>query len=342
MKKYSIFLLVAILSPYAYAKLQATSFPKTYADTTFTERVAIATEGYKPFMNQSAYTELNIVPGEEIFTDHMIAQDEAAAQQQAQDAQSLSTQEYCLKYPSDTTKCSQSGTTSTQTTQTTPTNNPSTPWTGNTIGGGVVVENNSVTGGSCYPAAKDRHLGNKIYTTGKYEKISPAFEKAMITVFRKEGTCGTLKNDPCGYTCFGIGSGPKCAGVVINTRAEAEDWYYDHIWQKYKIGKLPDVISSDYFLASMASGPGTAGKQFRSFLGLPPAKASATVDDSMVRAVNNYSGDIHNNWLNKRDAFLQAVAQKRYKGSVSRGYSNAIELKRKNGCHVRPAEQISR
>jgi surface antigen len=331
MKKYSVFLLL-LLSPYAYAKLQATGFPKTYADTTFSERIANATEGYKPFMNKSAYIELDIVPGEEIFTDHMIAQNAADTAQQEQDAKTLSTAEYCLKYPSDSAKCPQTATTTTVNTG---------PWTGKTIGGGVVIENNSVTGGSCYPAAKDRHMSNKILTSGRYEKISPAFEKAMITVFRKEGRCGTVKNDPCGYTCFGIGSGPKCAGVVINTREEAEDWYYSHIWQKYNIGKLPDVISSDYFLASMGSGPGTAGKQFRSFLGLP-AKTSGMVDDSMVRAVNNYSGDIHNNWMDKRDAFLQAVAQKRYKGSVSRGYANAIELKRKNGCHVRPDEPLYR
>ena len=328
MKKYSIFLLAVVLSPYAYAKLQATSFPKTYADTTFSERIANATEGYKPFMNQSAYTELNIVPGEEIFTDHMIAQDEAATQQQEHDAQTLSTYEYCLKYPSDTTKCSQPEPTQTTT------------WTGNTIGGGIVIENNFVVGGSCYPPAKDKHLSNKILTTGKYEKISPAFEKALMTVFRKEGKCGTIENDPGGYTCYGVAS-KFSSGFIPKSRAEAEDYYYEHFWQKYKIGKLPDVISGDYFLACMASGPGTAGKQFRSFLGLP-ASTSGIVDDNMVRAVNNYSGDIHNNWMNKRDVFLQAVARKRYQGSISNGYSNAIELKRKNGCHVRPTETISR
>ena len=327
MKKYSVFLLL-LLSPYAYAKLQATGFPKTYADTTFSERIANATEGYKPFMNKSAYIELNIVPGEEPYTEHMIAQTAAAAEQQEHDAQTLSTTEYCLKYPSDSTKCPQ-------------TNTLTTIWTGQTIGGGAVIENNSVVGGSCYPAAKDRHFTNKILTSGRYEKISPAFEKALITIFRKEGTCGTVKNDICGYTCYGIGSSSNCSGIVVNSREEAEDYYYNHYWVKYKIGQLPDVISTDYMIACMASGPGTAGKQFRSFLGLP-AVANGTVDADMVRAVNNYNGDIHNNWMNKRDAFLQQVAQKVYKGSVSRGYANAIELKRKNGCHVRPAEPIYR
>ncbi len=327
MKKYSVFLLL-LLSPYAYAKLQATGFPKTYADTTFTERIANATEGYKPFMNKRAYMELDIVPGEEQYTDHMIAQAEAIAEQQEHDAQTLSTTEYCLKYPSDSARCPQATV-------------GSTPWTGQTIGGGLVIENNYVVNGSCYPAAKDRNFTNKILTSGRYEKISPAFEKALITIFRKEGSCGTIKNDPCGYTCYGIGSSANCSGVVVKNREEAEDFYYEHYWKKYKIGQLPDVISSDYMLACMASGPGTAGKQFRSFLGLS-ATENGTVDTSMVSAVNNYSGDIHNNWMNKRDAFLQRVAAQRYNGSVSRGYANAIELKRKNGCHVRPAEPLYR
>ena len=335
MKKYILFLLCPIvLSPYAYAKLQATSFPKTYADTTFVERVENATEGYKPFMNKSAYTELNIVPGEEIFTDRLIAEQEAMTEQQILDAQTLSTVEYCAKYPDDTIRCP-------QTTPTATVGSSHGIFSGKTIGGGVVAENNYVIHGSCYPAAKDRNFKNQILTTGKYESISPAFEKALITIFRKEGGCGTIKNDPCGYTCYGIGSSPKCAGVIVNSRAEAEDWYYQNYWLKYNIGQLPDVISPDYFIASMASGPGTAYNQFRSFLGLP-AKSQKTIDSDMIGAINNYNGDIHNNWMNKRDDFLQQVAQKRYNGSVSRGYKNAIELKRKNGCHVRPDEPLYR
>ena len=324
----------ALLSPYAYAKLQATSFPTTYADVSFTDRMANATAGYKPFMNQSAYTELNIEPGEEIFTDRLIAQQEAAVEQQLQDARTMNISEYCAKYPDDYTKCPQQ-----QTVAVTPPH--TTPFTGKTIGGGPVIENNIVTGGSCYPASKDRHFVNQILTTGKYENISPAFEKALITIFRKEGKCGTVKNDPCGYTCYGIGSGSSCGGVVVNSRAEAEDWYYQHYWVKYNIGKLPDVISTDYFLASMASGPGTAYKQFRSFLGLP-ATSGQNIDNDMIRAINNYNGDIHNRWMDKRDAFLQEVSRKRYNGALNNGYKNAIEIKRKNGCHVRPSEPLYR
>ena len=362
MKKTFVLLCCLVtLAHVAYAKLTVTKFPGTIDDMSFSSRMEIAAEGYKPFLDKSAYQELNIVPGEEIYTDHMIAVAEAEAEKNEE------REKYCTQHPEDKTKCpaktpsettttavanpaSQSNTYSSPTiveapvvnnnitTVTTPPVQSGT-YSSNTIGGGQVVENNIVVGGSCYPVAKDAHFTNKVLTTGKYEKIHPAFEKGLTTVFRKEGGCGTIKNDPCGYTCYGIGS--KCnGGTIVNSRGQAEDIYYKKYFANYKIDKLPDVISTDIFLASMASGPGTALSQFRDFLGLP--KSTKSVDEAMINAVKNYQGDIHNKWMDRRDAFLQAVAKKRYNGSVSRGYKNAIEIKRKNGCHVRPTEPLYR
>ena len=342
----TIFILYGVLYAtfnVAYADLSATSFPGTIDDISFVSRVENLTDGYKPFLDKKAYQELEIIPGEEIYTDHMIAVQEAEEEQQNIDTQTMNISEYCTKYPDDETKCE-----SRQDTQITIKPTPQnkyeqtyTPqYSGYTIGGGPVIENNIVTGGSCYPPDHDNNFGDKILTTGKYEHIYPAFEKGLITVFRKEGECGTIKNDPCGYTCYGIGSGSKCSGVTVNSIAEAEDFYHDRYWKKYKIDRLPDVISADIFIACMASGPGTALSQFRKFLGLP--KKSSSVDDEMINAVKNYNGDIHNDWMDVRDKFLQDVAHKSYKGSVSKGYKNAIELKRKNGCHVRPKNPIYR
>lgn len=327
MKVSILVLLCGIVAPfYAHAELQATSFPKTYADVSFVDRVAIETEAYKPFMDKSVYQSLDIVPGEEIYTDHLIAQME-------DDASNI-----CSTTGGATGICQPIETTqpdlpSTQ--PTTPTQFVGPSYYGPTIGGGPVIENNIVTGGACYPAARDNNFANKIYTTGRYEHISPAFEKGLMTVFRKEGRCGTIKNDPCGYTCYGIGSSSKCSGVVVKNRTEAEDVYYNRFWKKYHLERLPDVISTDIFLAGMASGPSTAIKQFSRFLGISP---TTSINDDMINAVKNYTGDIHNRWLDKRDEFLQRVARERYNGSVSRGYKNAITLKRKNGCHVRPAQ----
>ena len=331
MKRLFCFIFVIGMIVPAHGKLSATSFPGTAQDLSFESRVEIAAEGYKPFLDRKAYQELNIAPEEEIYTDRMIANIESTEEQQNQDVKNLSKDEYCAKYPYDSNTCKQ---------PTTPVAQTPTVFSGKTIGGGDIVVNNYVSGGSCYPAAKDRHFPNTIYTTGKYEKIHPAFEKGLITVFRKEGTCGTIKNDPCGYTCYGIGSSSKCSGVVVKSRAEAEEIYYSKYWKNYNIDKLPDVIATDIFLASMASGPRTALSQFRRFLKI--GNKTTPVDEEMIKAVNNYNGDIHNDWMDYRDAFLQDVARRRYKGSVSNGYKNAIELKRKNGCHVQPTEPLYR
>ena len=342
MKKF-FFMICAILViiPVAYGRLFATKFPGTISDFSFKSRVENLTDGYKPFFDKKTYQELNIVPGEEIFTDHMIAVNEADAEQQKTDVQTMNISEYCAKYPNDE-KCKQP---SEPKTNSTPLNQPPQSISiGSvyeyTIGGGPVIENNFVTGASCYPADHDRNFPDKILTTGKFEKQYPALEKGLITIFRKEGKCGAIKNDPCGYTCYGIGSNPKCTGIVVHSRNEAENIYHDIYWKKYKIDKLPDVISTDVFLAGIASGPGTALSQFRRFLGLP--NKTSAVDNEMIAAVNNYKGDIHNDWLDVRDKFLQDIARRRYNNSVSNGYKNAIELKRKNGCHTRPQTPLYR
>ncbi|MCR5398712.1 MAG: hypothetical protein K6E68_04170, partial [Lachnospiraceae bacterium] len=71
-------------------------------------------------------------------------------------------------------------------------------------------------------------------------------------------------------------------------------------------------------------------------------KTATSINNNMINAVQNYNGDIHNNWMDVRNDFLQQVARNRYNGSVSRGYTNAIILKRKNGCHVQPTEPLTR
>ena len=356
MKRLFFFIFVIGTTIPAHGKLSASQFPTTAQDLSFKSRVEIAAEGYKPFLDKTAYQELNIVPGEEIYTDSMIAKIKSAEEQQKKDVQTMPLNEYCAKYPDDDTKCSKQETPELPAPEQRKTEQPApAPATqpepitsiikpsGQTIGGGAIIENNYVTGGSCYPAAKDRHFPNKIYTSGKYEKIHPAFEKGLISVFRKEGNCGTIKGDPCGYTCYGIGSSPKCCGVVVKSRAEAEEIYYSKFWKNYNIDKLPDVIATDVFLACMASGPGTALSQFRKFLGL--SKKTSSVDNEMIKAVNNYKGDIHNDWMNVRETFLMKVAYnylQKYGTDIRRGYQNSIELKRKNGCHVKPIEPLYR
>ena len=309
----TLFLIMFGVPGGAYAKIEPVQFPKTFNDIPLEDRIVVLTTGYKPFFDKSVYQELNVVPGEEAYTDAMVADMMAERERELNNPEPFP--ELSLEFADGE-------------------NNGSVYYDGTTIGGGPVVENNYVTGGSCYPAVKDKHFVNKILTTGKYEQISPAFEKALITVFRKEGGCGIIKNDTGGYTCFGITS--RYYPQVKNpgfSRADAEEIYYNNYWKNHHIYRLPDVISGDIFLAGIGSGPQSAIKQFSNFLGI---KSTPYINEEMINAVNNYNGDIHNRWLDYRAKYLEKVTRDTYNGTVAQGYRNAIILKRKNGCHVRP------
>ena len=333
--------------------LSATGFPGTFNDINFADRVEIKRIAYEPFQDMDAYKGL-VVDGEEYYTERSLAELEM---QRRQDLATMSHQQYCEKYPTDSEECDTDATTlsniidignapqpsTTPDLPTTPSYQPTESFTGRTIGGGTVTAKNHIHGGSCYPAAKSKVFTNKVLTTGQYENTLPAFEKAMITVFRKEGKCGIIPGDPCGYTCYGIGSGPNCLGHDIDvrnlTRAGAEKLYHDRIWAKYNYGKLPDVIAGDVFLAGMGSGPCTAIQQFRKFLGF---SKNCKIDDDVIRAAENYNGDIHNDWLDVRQKFLVDVAARKYQNRVLKGWMNGIQLKRENGCHVIPADPLYR
>ena len=338
MKK-SLFLTVFLLifANVAYGKLIATKFPGTVDDLSFSAKESMEQISYKPFLDKKAYQELNIVPGEEEYIDHTLAVLEAEAQQQTADANTMSFEEYCAKYYDIDSRCPQ---------HEEQTYGPIGPFTGTTIGGDSVVLNNSVIGGSCYPADHDSRYANKVFTTGRFEKISPAFEKALITIFRKEGTtCGTIPNDKGGFSCYGIASNAqKISPAVLAkyTIADAENLYYERFWKRYKLYELPDVISTDVFLAGMASGMGTAFGQFREFLGLKGT--STVIDDEMINAIKNYQGDIHNDWLDLREKFLMRVAAKYYpkQPNVKTAYKHSIIIKRKNGCHTQPVKPLYR
>ncbi|MBO7508747.1 MAG: hypothetical protein J6T57_00505 [Alphaproteobacteria bacterium] len=323
--------------------LSAAKFPRGADVLSFTDKMRLKSAGYRPFEDMAAYRGL-VVEGEEHFIERQMAMMEI---ERESDSENMSDAEYCEKYPLDSKRChvdseTLPGVIAGGNAPSTPVESPSDEnFMGQTIGGGVVVASNRTHGGSCYPAAKSDVFKNVVLTTGQYEKSLSPFEKAMITVFRKEGKCGLIKNDPCGYTCYGIGE--NCAGAGLDvrnmTRADAENLYHEKFWAKYNVGALPDVIAGDIFLASMASGPCTAIKQFRKFLGLGE---SCKIDSDVVAAVENYNGDIHNDWLNVRQKFLVDVAARRYNNSVLKGWMNAIKLKRENGCHVIPAEPLYR
>ena len=335
-----------------------TSFPKTAADLNNEDRIALLTAGYEPYKDLESYPEL-ILESEQEFLDREYA---LLEHEREEDLETMDQDEYCELYPFDEENCPQipglwDEIIAEMQEETVNDNTPALTGaicTEKTIGGNPVIANNHVVCGSCCAAAKSNHYKNIIYTTTRYDKTSPAFAKAMITLFRKEGRCGEIKNDPCGFTCYGIGE--KCLGKTAGlnrarlsrlSRAEAEDIYYKYIWEKYKIGSLPDVISPDIFLAVVGSGQSALGN-FRTFLGLPASYGA--IDSTVVDAVKNYRGDIHNRWINARKQRLIAIFNKnqqkpegqRYNRSVLTSWLHGIDLKRENGCHVVPREPLYR
>lgn len=314
--------------------LKPTSFPKTVADLSYEERFYLKNKNYEPYQELKAYNNL-VVESEEQF----IERQKALAEQENDKTVDNKTYYDIISWDDDNGGFFGKNTGK---------DVPKVPYSGYTIGGGTVVANNSVRSGACYPASKSKTHPNKILTTGKYEKISPAFEKAMITLFRKEGKCGELPGDECGYTCYGIGE--NCLGKTLNldrvalarlTRGEAEDIYYTHFWQKYNIGVLPDVISGDVFLAMMGSGPVTGIRHFRNFLGVN-SEPKDKLDENVVNAVANYNGDILQSWLNFYQQILVRSAAEKYDNRVLKGWMNGIALRRENGCHVIPKEPLLR
>ena len=343
--------LFLLLCATAHANLTAASFPETPDDISFAARVEFAMENYKPFLDKKAYQELGIVSGEEYFTDHLILSELEEEEQQAQDAQSMSREEYCENYPEDALLCPNNAATNIFATSYTPNANCVTDWT---IGRQPVTPNKYVTGGACYPpehAGKGRE--NRILTSGRYEFISPAFEKGMTVILRKEGSCGIKKGDPGGFTCLGIAwnfNKDKFSSIeeLKNiTYAQAEDYYYKYFWIKYKIYLLPDVISCYYLWAAMGSGPYWAYTNFRKFLGVKSYNKALQVTPDMVEAVKNYNGDITKDWMDKvRGPFLlhckNVYETQRDPGKKMGGFAWSITFQKENGCHVCPKNPLHR
>ena len=130
--------------------------------------------------------------------------------------------------------------------------NTTTPTNNAVIGSKSVKLGNNIIGGPCYSS----NIGS--LTTGQYEKISPAFEKAVQNIFQKEGACANV-GDGKGMTCFGITSADNREFFQNGfwklserqKRARAEDWYYKYYWVKPGIDKLPDSVSGDVFAMYM-------------------------------------------------------------------------------------------
>lgn len=347
----------------AIIKLEKTSFPKTIADVPRDARIENQRIGYAPYADKSAYTTIDIETEEEAMAREIEHLERIAEI----DAQNMSREQYCDKYPTDAERCTQTPGLEQQIiaigsaiptipiipgTPVAP-NAPNIPGTpvapaiagsgqlvGYSMSGQPVYANPTIVGGPCTPPeTDDTGWPNKIYTSGKYQSIDQGFEKIMTIVFRKEGRCGNDPDDAGGFTCFGISSRANPDIDVANlTRPKVEDIAYDRYYKKYNIDKLPDSIRDVVFLTMWGSGPAYI-KKFQRFLGV---SETGKIDDTTIAAAKNYQGDIRERYLDNRQQQLVEASKKGNNRKFLKGWMRGIKLYRKNGCHYPTQQPLKR
>ena len=338
--------------------LRPASFPTTSMDASFIERRDSAAAGYKPFSGRSAYHPIIIESEEQYMTRH-------AESVRRNDRATMTNTQYCEKYPLDDTTCPQTPTILDETIkigdrpQTTQTDKPaktekptvtqptkpapapvaSAQTVGTSLDGRPVVASQLVHNGPCTPPQRSKVFLNKILTSGQYRQSDPAFEKTMITTFRAEGDCGNHPNDSGGYTCYGISqnNNPEIDVRKI-TRADAENIAHRKYYAAHGIDKLPDYLRSDVFTFGWASGPVTAVRNLCRVLGIPERNK---IDSEIVMAVENYNGDLHNDYVDAMQQYFIKCAEKPKNKVFLTGWMNRVKLTRENSCHYPTTDPIA-
>lgn len=328
--------------------LSAASFPTTAADAPFIARMENKRADYLPYFNRSAFAGLSIKEQDEL--------ESMAYRAELQRINRRNTQtiyEYCIEYPYDDTCMGSDGQ------QTAPTNDvpatdvplfPTTPpnFTGNLYMSiyltpeNVARYNLAQYNGGCTPPERSNHFNNTILASNKYTAIAPAFEKFMITAFRKEGACVNDPNDRGGYTCFGCASNGLCRGIDMAniTRERVEDLAYANIFKKYNVDKIPDAFRGYLLWGMWGSGAVTGIKQFQGALGVP---ITGKIDDATIYATEHYTGDFAAAYTQNREQFLRnIVARDPSQKKFLKGWLNGLKLLQPSGCHVVPTNPIYR
>ncbi len=345
----------------ANSLLSPTQFPKTESDLTFLERARNASDGYKPFINTSAYVQIDIQDIE--YANAVIAQAESERQN---DLQNLSREQYCNKYPRDTELCPPQPAGTSQTITDTETTQP-------IVGTSQTITDTEITdtettqpiasttqrddqfGKTCTPPQHSNFFPNKIFTTGRYEQSDPAFEKALITLFRVEGDYNP--NDVGSPSKYGIRQESNPDIDIANlTRADVEEIAHERYYANYAINTLPDNSRGNVFLQTYNGGPG-AIKRFRRFLKL--TEKPIKIDNNVVTAVLNYPDDIHQKYLDYELEFYKRLAREPIRnnngdvqydqnGQIKTyaiyldGWEKRVQLLRENGCHTETTNPIYR
>ena len=330
------------------------TFPKTANDVSFQDRMENKAAGYEPYKDLSAYKLITIESEEKAMQRRIDRLEEI----RRQDITRLSKEEYCDKYPLDDSCPQHPGleeeivsigdNPNKQNPETQPpvlrptpprpeiniSVTPSKPQ--------AISNNNATYGQKCTPSAYSDNFVNKILTSGRYETIDPAFEKAMVQIFRMEGECGNHPADSGGYTCYGFAQNYNPdIDVRQLTRPGAEDRTYTRIYQANGIDKLPDSIRGDVLRGSFGSGL-YGVQQLQKVLNLPQTKRGI-ITDEIAQAARDYDGDLHNAYWDSMQQYYQGIVQRKPSQKVFlKGWMNGVKLMRENGCNVEPARPLTR
>ncbi len=324
--------------------LQPASFPKTIQDTTtFTERMENERIGFMPYKDKRAYDTLKIQTEQE-YLDSMI---QTANARNKQDLANMSVDEYCNKYPLDAERCPQTSGQEAQiiaNANRKPTPQTIAQPTGTIVGydtnGIAVIAKPNAYNGPCTQPQHSNWFSNKILSTGKYAGIDPAFEKAIITTFRKEGDCVNDPDDSGGYTCYGISQKNNPEIDVKNiTRADAENIAYQKYYTQYGFNKLPDHIRGSVFMLGWNAGPVVSIRRLCRVLGIPERNE---IDNDIINAIHNYPGDLHNDFMDVQQKFYIDASNKNNNKKYLKGWMESVRLTRENGCHTETTTPIRR
>ena len=339
--------------------LTVASFPTTVADAPFIARVQNKTEGYRPYFNRSAFADLTLDEQDEL--EQMAYRAEV---ERLDDLRDNPLPVHCQNYPDDSACPNASGDTAPSSPSGTATVPPSdsgsiypvTPlrpispnvtqnvpyMRANLTPDNIAKYNLKTHNGGCTPPERSNHWKNTFFTSGRYERTTPAFEKFMITAFRKEGGCGSHPNDHGGYTCYGCASRGLCAGIDMKdvTRSTVEDLAYNKIYKKYNVEKLPDAFRGYLLWGMWGSGSVTGIKQFQGTLGVP---RTGQIDTATIRAAETYTGDFASAYTQNREQFYRNIVARDPSQKVFlKGWLNGLQLLQPSGCHVVPTNPIYR
>ena len=310
-------------------------FQQTASDTTFIERTETALQGYAPYADKSAFTQIS-AESEEAYINRMI---NLAEYQRKSDLTTMSLDKYCEKY-SDSERCPYESAEELAAIDSRSTQKTLQNFVGYSEFGTPVVADLRAHGAHCTMPQHSNIFTNQILTSGQYKLSDPSFEKAMITTFRAEGGCINDPNDSGGYTCYGISQNNNPDIDVKNiTRADAENIAYNKYYKQYGIHLLPDHIRGDVFMLSWGAGPITSIHRFCKFLGIPERD---TIDATVVAAAENYNGDLHNDFLDDQKQFYLEISKRNNNHIYLKGWMNRIKLKRDNGCHTKTTAPLIR